>query len=402
MPSVLAQPARRFLASGWAPWLLLAVSLAGHVLVTLLGADPFKMVDLDVYLQGGRHLFDGTLYQFVTQPLELPFTYPPFSALVFVPLAWLPWWLTRLLWQAASVAAVAAIIRLTLRLLGRAGTTAARPLPHANAVVITGTALAMWLEPVRTTFNYGQINLFLAALLLSGAVSAKQLWAGASVGLAAGIKLVPAITGLYYLLHRRWIAVFAAAATFLATCAVMLAITPKQAWHFFTELMLGDPGRTGPVFSAINQSLLGALSRLAGHRVETGWIVEVVLAGLLGLVAGWAATRAGDRAGALLAVQFLGLLCSPISWSHHWVWVLPLLLWCWFGPRAGRPAIRVLSIAWVLACSSYLVSVLIVLQDKTTASRPGWQSWAGSIYPVLGLVTLVVILVESRTRRAVD
>jgi alpha-1,2-mannosyltransferase len=48
----------------------------------------------------------------------------------------------------------------------------------------------------------------------------------------------------------------------------------------------------------------------------------------LGL-AGLAATRqlrAGDEVAALTCVAFAGLLVSPISWSHHWVWFAPAIL----------------------------------------------------------------------------
>ena len=73
---------RRFVASSWAPWALLAVTIVLHVLVTLAGSDAFAMVDLKVYLEGAQHLTDGTLYDFFSEPLHLPFTYPTFSAII--------------------------------------------------------------------------------------------------------------------------------------------------------------------------------------------------------------------------------------------------------------------------------------------------------------------------------
>lgn len=188
---------QRFVASSWAPWALLALTIVLHVLITFAGSDAFAMVDLRVYLEGAQHLTDGTLYDFFSEPLHLPFTYPTFSAIIFTPMTWLPWTLLRILWQAASFGAIGLIAYATLRLLGRAGPNAAHPIANLRGIVVTTTALALWLEPVRTTFNYGQINLFLCALLLAGAVASKEWLAGASVGLAAGIKLTPAITGLY-------------------------------------------------------------------------------------------------------------------------------------------------------------------------------------------------------------
>ncbi len=307
---------QRLVASSWGPWALLAATGVLHVLATLAGSDPFLMVDLAVYVDGARHLTDGTLYDFFSEPLHLPFTYPPFSAMIFLPLTWLPWTLLRILWQIASFGAIALMAYSTLRVLGRAGPKAPNPVQHVRGIVVTVTALGLWLEPVRTTFNYGQINLFLAALLLAGAVAGKEWMAGFSVGIAAAVKLTPAITGLYYLLQRRWSAVIWSVVFFVATIAVALVLLPYETVRYFTKLIF-DPGRTGPVWSAINQSLRGAIARLAGQDLTSLWLVAAAAAGLLGLWVAWVCLEADDRAAAFLAVQFTGLLNSPISSSHH-------------------------------------------------------------------------------------
>ncbi|MGS0688453.1 mannosyltransferase [Nakamurella sp. GG22] len=386
---------QKFVASSWAPWALLGLTGVLHVLATLAGGDPFLMVDLAVYVDGARHLADGTLYDFFSEPLHLPFTYPPFSAIIFTPMTWLPWTVLRVLWQLASFGAMAVMAYCTLRLLGRAGPGAPRPLEHVRGIVVTITALGLWLEPVRTTFNYGQINLFLCALLLAGAVAGKEWLAGASVGLAAGIKLTPAITGLYYLLQKRWSAVVWSVVFFALTVAAGAALLPDETWRFFTKLIF-DPARTGPVWSAINQSLRGAIARAAGEDLTSVWLVAAAAAAVFGVWTTWVCLRAGDRAAALLAVQFTGLLLSPISWSHHWVWVLPFLLWCLFGPRQRVPAVRVMAIAWLVATCSYVVSILIAQQYiDQPASRPLWQSGLGVIYPLLGVLTLALFAVVS-------
>ena len=387
--------AQRFVASWWAPWALLAVTGVLHVLAALAGGDPFSMVDLAVYVDGARHLTDGTLYDFFSEPLHLPFTYPTFSAIIFTPMTWLPWTLLRILWQLASFGAIGLMAYSTLRLLGRAGPMAPRPIANVRGIVVTVTALGLWLEPVRSTFNYGQINLFLCALLLAGSVAGKEWVSGASVGIAAGVKLTPAITGLYYLLQRRWSAVAWSAVFFAATVAIGAALLPGETWRFFTKLML-DPGRTGPVWSTINQSLRGAVARLLGEDLTSVWLVCAAAAVVLGGWACWVCLRAGDRAAAFLAVQFTGLLISPISWSHHWVWVLPLLLWCLFGPGRQLPSVKVLAGALVIGTCSYVVSILIAQRYiDQGASRTFWQSGLGAIYPVLGVATLVLLAVIS-------
>lgn len=393
---------QRWVASAWVPWALLAVSLVLHVVVTLLGSDAFNMVDLKVYYDGAGHLFDGTLYDFFSEPLHLPFTYPTFSALIFTPMVWIPWTVLRVLWQAASFGAIGLMAYSTLKLLGRAGPDARHPVPHLRGIVVTVVALGLWLEPVRTTFNYGQINLFLCALLLAGAASAGpaatgraarrgDFWAGLSVGLAAGVKLTPALSGLYYLLQRRWWAVLWSVVVFAATVAIGWLAAPSETVRFFTALMF-DPARTGPIWSAINQSLRGALSRVQGQDRVGVWLVCAALALALGLWCAWRSLRVGDRTAAFLAVQITALLISPISWSHHWVWVLPLLLWCLFGPRQRDAAVRWLAAAWLVATCSYVVSILIAQQYMDQpASRPLWQSALGVVYPLLGVVTLAVL-----------
>lgn len=384
---------RRFVASAWAPWVLLGVSCVAHVLVTFAGSDAFAMVDLEVYVSGARHLTDGELYEFFTEPLHLPFTYPPFSAVIFTTMTWLPWTVLRILWQAASFGAIGLIAFSTLRLLGRAGKDAPSPVPNVRGIVVTVTALGVWLEPVRTTFNYGQINLFLAALLLAGAAAAahgRNAWPGFTVGLAAGVKLTPAITGLYYLLQRRYGIVGWSVLFFALTVALPLVILARETWRYYTELIF-DPARTGPVWSAINQSLRGALARLAGNDITALWLVFAVAAFVLGVWVTWVCLRAGDNTAAFIAVQLIGLLISPISWSHHWVWVVPLILWGLFGPRQRLTSVRALIVAWLIATCSYVVSILIAQQYiDQPASRPGWQSALGVVYPLLGLITLVL------------
>lgn len=393
---------RRLVASRWLPGLLLALSVLMDVVVTELGPEPFNMIDLAVYVQGAGHLTDGTLYDFLSGESRLPFTYPPFSALAFAPLHWLPWSVTRVLWHAASITALTGILYLTLRLLGRAGHNAMRPIRSLPGTLLAGTAAAMWLEPVRTNFNYGQINLFLALLVLGAAVTVRDPLAGTFVGLAAAIKLVPAVTGLYLLAQRRYAAAAWSAGIFLATVALMAVIIPRETRRYFTSLIF-DPARTGPVFSAINQSWRGALARVAGSDVPVAWAVICLATLALGGWATWTASRVGDRTAALLAVQMVGLLVSPISWSHHWIWVLPTLVWTLAGSAVADRRVQWLAGAWLVATYSYLVPILVAQQAEVPVnSRPGWQTALALVYPVLGLATLVVVLLVTRRQAVVQ
>jgi alpha-1,2-mannosyltransferase len=198
------------------------------------------------------------------------------------------------------------------------------------------------------------------------------------------------------LAQRRYAAAAWSAVAFLGTIVLMLAIIPTETRRYFTTLIF-DPARTGPVFSAINQSWRGALSRLAGSDVPAVWAVVALLTLALGVGAIRAATRAGDRAAALVAAQMIGLLISPISWSHHWIWVVPVVVWALLGPAAGDRRVQWLAGAWLVAGYSYLVPVLVALQAEVPVnSRPGWQTALGLAYPLLGTATLLVVLATSR------
>ena len=69
-------------------------------------------VDVEVYREAGVSLLTGRpVYAALTEaPQLLPFTYPPFAALLALPLAWVPFGVAGWLWAAAQVAATTAIV----------------------------------------------------------------------------------------------------------------------------------------------------------------------------------------------------------------------------------------------------------------------------------------------------
>ncbi|MCP2165649.1 mannosyltransferase [Goodfellowiella coeruleoviolacea] len=396
-----------------APWLM-AASMAGHLLMVALQAK-MTMIDLRVYRGGAPqlftdHLYDWRLSEFSDQ-FALPFTYPPFAALVFVPLSWVSWAVARWFWQLLSLACLWWLVRAATRLaaarLGPAGGSAGRGLPDRESTVdeqvwrrraMLWTALAIWTEPVRTTLNYGQINLLLAAILLASMASARPWVSGLGIGLTAGVKLTPAVSGLYLLARRRFAAAAWSVGVFLATVGLGYLVNPGQANTFWFEVGT-DASRVGPVGSAINQSLRGALSRTLGHDVGTGpvWLVAVAAAAVLLGFALRAALRAGDQLAAILSVQVFGLLVSPISWSHHWVWMLPALVWLLYG-GAGAPVLRaVTAVLWLAAVGSFLISLLLIMQESIwVIPRPWYESALGWVYPACGLLTLVTVALARR------
>ncbi|TWP48586.1 mannosyltransferase [Lentzea tibetensis] len=371
-----------------APWLL-ALSVAGHLLMVQFQAK-MTMIDLLVYRNGSPHLFAGDLYEWrldqYADVFPLPFTYPPFAAAIFTPMSWIPWEASRWVWQLLCLACLWFIVRTSFKLIGR----------YDPRRVMLWTGLTLWIEPVRTTLNYGQVNLVLAAVLIGTLASARSYVAGAGVGVTAGIKLTPAISGLYFLITRKWAAAAWSFAAFVATFGIGHLISPGQSNKFWFEL-LGDASRVGPVGSAINQSMRGAISRTLGYDVKTG--IPYLLCVLVAAALTWyAVSKTKDTLALIISVQFLGLLVSPISWSHHWVWMVPALVWLIY--QGGHRLCTVAAVAWVLATGGYLISFLLMAQPNIwDFPRPWYFSLLGWGYPAAGLLTLAAIGLATRRQR---
>ena len=373
-----------------APVLLLA-SVAARLAWTYLVPNGANFVDLHVYLGGAGALDEpGTLYSYVyadqTPDFPLPFTYPPFAALVFYPLSRLLFGLVALCWQLGTIAALYGVVRCSQRLLGLAEGSVPR--------AMLWTAIAIWTEPLRSTFDYGQINVILVLAVLWAAYSTRWWLSGVLVGLAAGVKLTPAVTGLYFLGIKRWGAAAFAAIVFAGTVALSIGLIGAQARYYFTDL-LGDASRVGPIGTSFNQSWRGGLSRILGHDasygppVLTALAVTAVLAALAWRALGEDTGVPRDRLGSLLVVQLFGLLISPISWTHHWIWLVPLMIWLLDGPWRMRPGARLLGWGWLLLTLVGVPWLLSFAQPTIWATgRPWYLAWAGLVYIVATLATL--------------
>ncbi|HEU0127100.1 MAG TPA: glycosyltransferase 87 family protein, partial [Pseudonocardiaceae bacterium] len=152
---------------------------------------------------------------------------------------------------------------------------------------------------------------------------------GMLVGIATAIKLTPAVFVLFFLAHRQWRPVLVAGASFAAVTAVGFLAAPADSAKYWFGGVLTDPSRIGSPGFASNQSLAGLLHR---WLLPAPWHTAIwLLAALVVLALGWVAAgrlRArGHDVAALLAVAAAGLLASPVSWSHHYVWVVPALIW---------------------------------------------------------------------------
>lgn len=363
----------------------------------LLGATYPQMYDKDyklpqhfdvyVYWYALNNWFSGnSLYDWYALPdyKMYPFTYPPFGAWALSPLTWFDYETAARLMIMAIALQTAVIVALIGRSLGWSWGSAFAIAPWAAILV------QQCLEPFTQSVGFAQVNTAMMALVMID-VAAPPSWKGRGVasGLAAAIKLTPAIAVLIFLLRRQWRSAITMVATSLAVTLLSWVISPGESARFFFDAMW-DPQRAGDAYYTSNQNLKGFVARaLPENTWSIAWAITVALA----LVAAvWLCLRiqaaatsvvtphsasddaapgplnaatpatgatssaapatgatvsaasaalaapAGDAVATTPAapvlpenlatlltaavIMTLGLLVSPITWSHHWVWGL--------------------------------------------------------------------------------
>ncbi|WP_373314616.1 glycosyltransferase 87 family protein [Streptomyces longispororuber] len=353
-------------------WLLLALSCAA--LAALCAARGLPMADALVYRAEGAAVAEGRdLYGFTVTEWDLPATYPPFAALLFVPAAWLPVPVLKAAFLVGNTALLALLTRLSLTCAG---------LPRPPGAVPAATALFLWLEPVFQTVLFGQVNLALACLVLWDLTRPEGApGKGAALGVAAGIKLTPALFIAYLVLARRPREAATATAACAGTVLVGALVLPAASVDFFTR-RLYETERVGKAWIVDNQSLQGLAARVL-HTPDPGpaWLVPGAAAAATGL---WLAARAATPARAVLLAAGTALLVSPISWSHHWVWCVPLL-----AALAAEGRYRLA--AAVAALFTARTLWLVPHQGARDLHLPWWQQPLAAPYPLLGLGLLLAV-----------
>lgn len=409
----------------------------------LLGATYPQMYDKDyklpqhfdvyVYWYALNNWFSGnSLYDWYALPdyKMYPFTYPPFGAWALSPLTWFDYETAARLMIMAIALQTAVIVALVGRSLGWSWGSAFAIAPWAAILV------QQCLEPFTQSVGFAQVNTAMMALVMID-VAAPPSWKGRGVasGLAAAIKLTPAIAVLIFLLRHQWRSAITMVATSLAVTLLSWVISPGESARFFFDAMW-DPQRAGDAYYTSNQNLKGFVARaLPENAWSIAWAITVALA----LVAAvWLCLRiqaaatsvvtphsASDDAApgplnaatpatgvtvsaasaALVApagdavelaasdavaapdavattpaapvlpenlatlltaavIMTLGLLVSPITWSHHWVWGL---------------ASVVALIAVTLRLKSAPLAALALVQGALFIMAPHWWFSHGQV-----------------------
>jgi alpha-1,2-mannosyltransferase len=343
-----------------------AVVLLGWLIYAFTHTASYTIdpADLKVYNNGGliiRHVsppynerFQYPLYDWPLSKVALKFTYTPFAAIFFVAISYVPWSVLPRLSQVVNLLLLLAAAWFTTGALsclpgGRPPVPPVSPEGSREwrarlGGTLLGAAAALLTEPVFRTMYLGQINLLLMALIIGDLHQPDgRRFKGVAVGIAAGIKLVPLVFIPYLLLTRRFRAAAVATSAFAATVILGLVVVPGDSGDWWLHGLFFADGRTGYVGWGGNQSLRAILTRFVGsiNGATTGWVIAAVLAAAIGLTSAVLLDRAGHAMLAILATALVGLLDSPISWDHHWVWMVPgMMAAAYYASRAWQAGRR--------------------------------------------------------------
>jgi alpha-1,2-mannosyltransferase len=348
-------------------------------------------VDFEVYRTGGAHVLGNGLYhaRVPARGGTLLFTYTPLAAMVFWPFSLVPPRTGQLLWDLTNVAALTTLIAVSV-----ASARGRRPQgADYRLALIAVTPIVLLLWPVRDGFELGQVNVVLVLMVVTDLTTTltwrrRRLPRGVLVGIAAAIKLTPLIFIPYLVVTRQWRAARNTAVTFLAATGVTMAVAPSASWSYFTRYVF-ELRRIGPFLATNNQTLRAALERtgLPIPRLAVDLILFTVLCGGMALAA--KTYRSSPLLG-LLVCAATGLLLSPISWQHHFVWCVPALAWIAFG--VDRPRLH-----WLYLVGVALIFVTVPPAQSAHLSAVGFLRQ--NSYVVATIAFLVLIATMLRTRQ---
>jgi alpha-1,2-mannosyltransferase len=385
------------------PVLAIVVGIIGWLLDWHLGVDSAVYRAGALTLIHGDPLYDASSLANEPYWALLPFTYPPTAALLFVPLATVPLEVAWGALTAISVLSLALVVRIAIGSLPRPAEDAPRwwASPARSTLVFSLVFLA--LEPVWRTIFLGQINLILMAMVILDVLvicARGSRWGGILVGIAAAVKLTPLVFIGHLLVTGKWKDALRALATFVVLQGLMLAIIPHDTVEYWTTT-LRDTGRIGPIHWAGNQSLNGLMNRITDLAP---WASNAALAigAVIAVPALWLMLRfhkRGQNLAALLVTAFWILLVSPVSWSHHWVWAVPLIV-----VLISRLPQTTFATAWkrwlaAVAVIAVFVSCALLILPNGRNIELHWKVWQaiiGNIYIEMPFVLALVLFVRWR------
>ena len=338
-------------------------------------------IDLQVYVYAVKDMLAGKDIFATTTPFwNLYFIYPPIAAILMTPLAFGPYVFWQVVWTGGLVWAQQSVLK-------RCGA------PRGWKLGLIGIAVVLAVEPIRTTLGYGQVNTILMALVVADLLpdapgERRRIPQGTLIGLAAAIKLTPALFVIFMFLIGKRRAATTAIISFGVFTGIGAILLFRETLVFFGGLSGGDTRTASPLYAG-NQSLLGVFFRLGGSSRTTtllGLAVSGVLAVLGCLVAAywW---RNGEKVFAVALVGLTTCLASPLSWTHHYVWILPMAM-AVLSPGLPRWA-RYVGGSWVIWVCICLPLAVLPYGGGRERQFDFLQQLVANLGPLLGLTLLI-------------
>ena len=345
-------PAEARRAIGWTAFGV-AVALCWHYLTKAYDA---YLLDLDVYREASDVAWaGGDLFGLTYTDVGLPWLYPPFAILFLTPISWLSEVSAQVVWTAITLVSV--VVYAVVCVWNFAADRF-----HTLVVYVVTVAFALAMEPTESNINFGQVNILLAMfLVLDLSYRTGKLPQGVLTGIAAAVKLTPLLVAVYFLVTKRVKSALWTIGTFVACTVLAWAVFPQASWVYWSGTFL-ESDRVGVSYIS-NQSINGMLQRALS---EPG-LAKLLWLALGGLVAVGVLVLAHHLFGtyphltdALVLATIL--LVSPISWTAHWILILPLLL---VAALPDRPVPLLQGLAGLLA----LALMYGVVRPSETAQR---------------------------------
>ncbi|MBI3577690.1 DUF2029 domain-containing protein [Candidatus Gottesmanbacteria bacterium] len=280
--------------------------------------------DFSVFYEAARHIGRGVnIYQDPT--LFTGFNYLPTTLLFLLPFTLLPYQIALMLWTIGSFEACILSIYLSLRLCLK---------KFSVVQFIIVFALTLWAFPTKFTFGMGQINFYALAALLYGLwlIKKNQVLAGVLFGLTIllkpqlGIILLPLVV-----FHLYRVLITAGAVNLLALFISGIVFDWQQVMNFWS-IVLPRVLPWGGREIYYNQGISGFVARMS-YGEGAAWALTIAVVTIYLYVF---LTRRASIVDGMLASLPLMLLVEPLSWQHHYVFLLPVFIWLWVKAKKDR------------------------------------------------------------------
>lgn len=367
----------------WLPALFVSFVLLPLVIVNghVWPYSP-NTVDLSVYRLAVEDMVNGRDIYLTSTPVDnLKFIYPPIAAVLMTPLLLGPFVGWQIIWTVIGTGALLSVLR-RIRV------------PRGFTVGVVAAALVLAMEPIRTTMGYGQVNTMLMALVVVDLLpddpdSPRRIPRGALIGLAAAIKLTPLLFVVFaFFILKRGVAVMATV-SFAFFTGVAWILLPKESGEYWRSLGKGEVNTAGPVYVG-NQSITGALTRWFAEDRRT--VIAALVVGFgIALIATVVAAYWWRRGEKVFAVGLVGLatcLASPLSWTHHHVWAVILLVAVTMSSALPRWAVW-LGRAWAIWIALCLPLAVLPYGGHRELAYTLGQKIVGNLGPTMGTVLIL-------------